>query len=101
MGFLESKLHYDQCSGVFTWVNSKNNRVAGTPDYKGYISIGLNKKQYRAHRLAWFYCYGVWPKESIDHINGIKNDNRIANLRDVRDTENKRNAKQIKAECRV
>ena len=44
-----------------------------------------------ANRLAWFYVYGEWPKQCIDHINRIKTDNRIANLRDVSHKENMAN----------
>lgn len=44
-----------------------------------------------AHRLAWFLHYGVWPAGSIDHINGIRHDNRLVNLRDVTAAENSMN----------
>jgi len=49
----------------------------------GYIIIKINRKDYQAHRLAWLYEYGNFPKQTIDHINRIKTDNRICNLRDV------------------
>lgn len=92
---LKEALNYDPETGVFTWVNPTNDRiqvgsVAGDK-FKDCIRIGLDGEGYRAHRLAWLYCYGEWPKHNIDHINGNHYDNRIANLRDVPQSENVRN----------
>jgi AP2 domain. len=47
----------------------------------GYIYIGLMKAHFLAHRLAWFWVHGEWPPLLIDHLNGVRDDNRIANLR--------------------
>lgn len=59
--------------------------LAGTKD--GRISIRVNGKTYRAHKLAWLYVYGEWPEE-IDHINNDGTDNRICNLRKATRSEN-------------
>jgi len=93
---LKELLHYDHDTGVFTRIYSTSKRikvgdVAGSLDKKGYIVIGINGKIYKSHRLAWLYVYGTWPKEFIDHVNGIRNDNRIVNLREATWTENMRN----------
>lgn len=45
-----------------------------------------------AHRVAWAVANGRWPENEIDHINGVRDDNRLVNLRDVTRTENHRNA---------
>lgn len=55
--------------------------VAGSTDSDGYRIIRFNCSKYKAHRLAWLHEYGELPPDQIDHINGIKNDNRITNLR--------------------
>ena len=68
--------------------------IAGTLLDSGYINIQIDKKLYRAHRLAWLYVYGVWPINDIDHINHVRSDNRIENLRDVTRSENLRNCSQ-------
>ncbi|MGL9722094.1 HNH endonuclease signature motif containing protein [Symbiopectobacterium sp.] len=52
------------------------------------------KKRCRAHRLAWIYVYGVEPDGEIDHINGIRSDNRICNFRIVDDKQNARNRRK-------
>lgn len=48
-------------------------------------------KSYKAHRLAWLYMHGELPDKSIDHINGLKTDNRIANLRLATNAQQKQN----------
>lgn len=93
---LKERLTYDPETGVFTWKKARKGntgRTAGTHDRDGYIVIHLYQRQYRAHRLAWLYVYGEWPRNQIDHINGIRDDNRILNLRDVTPRENSQNQK--------
>jgi hypothetical protein len=55
--------------------------LAGFKEVTGYWCIGLKRKQYKAHRLAWLMYYGEWPEKDIDHINCDRSDNRIENLR--------------------
>jgi len=59
---------------------------------QGYWYIGVGGKQYPAHRLAWFYVHGKWPNGDIDHINRIRDDNRIVNLRDTTTSKNLHNS---------
>jgi hypothetical protein len=89
-------LHYDSETGVFTWKVKNSPRtmigdVAGTLCKNGYIRIFIDKHQYRAHRLAWMYITGSFPKDQIDHINGNRNDNRFYNLRECSNSENQQN----------
>lgn len=85
---LRELLHYDQLTGLFTWLvktNKSRNWVgkqAGCPDKNtGYIMIGIDGQHIRAHRLAWLYVTGSFPTREIDHKNRVKSDNRWKNLR--------------------
>ena len=94
--YLRSVLHYDQESGVFTWKVSTGPRVkagyiAGSVNGGGYQQITVQSRPYQAHRLAWLYIRGSWPTDQIDHINRIRTDNRIENLRDVSHKQNGQN----------
>lgn len=84
--------HYDPSTGVFTHATDTNRKkvgdVAGKRIPAGYRRIKLNGRTYAEHRLAWLYVHGVWPKEEIDHINRVKDDNRIENLREANRTQN-------------
>lgn len=87
---------YDYKSGKFIWL--KNSCVvdrvgteAGSLDKYGYRILRLKMKRYKAHRVAWYLYYGVWPIKFIDHINGDVSDNRIGNLREVSNRENQQN----------
>lgn len=83
---------YDPSTGNFCWRIRKNShamgvrpgmKVRGTPSPGGYQVIGIDRKRYPAHRLAWFYVHGTWPLGEIDHINRDRLDNRLENLRDT------------------
>lgn len=85
---LKEVLKYEAATGLFWWIERKQGRTTNKPagcvnKIHGYALIGIDGKLYKAHRLAWFYINGKWPDHMIDHINGIKHDNRIENLRDV------------------
>jgi hypothetical protein len=90
---LKEVLHYDPETGDFTW-RKKGEKRAGCTTSHGYQRIILARKEYKSHRLAWLYVYGEFPKEQIDHINGVRDDNRIKNLRPVSNTENTKNGKR-------
>lgn len=83
---LKELLHYDPETGHITWrVNrcrmAKAGQRAGTLNKYGYIMLHVEGRMYSAHRLAVFYMTGSWPPEQVDHINGVRNDNRYVNLR--------------------
>ena len=63
----------------------------GCLQQNGYLYITFFGHHFICHRLAWFLHFGAWPNNIIDHINGIKTDNRISNLRDVSNSENSQN----------
>lgn len=93
---LTSYLKYNETKGEFTWIKRPNKNIhlhthAGTKNSAGYRVISLFGKRYPEHRLAWFYVHGEMPKHEIDHINQIRDDNRISNLRQVTRSENQRN----------
>ena len=77
---------YNPTTGKFTRKVGKSK--VGSLDKDGYLCIKVSNKTYKAHRLAWFKHYGVWPKDQIDHINGIRDDNRINNLRETNNQGN-------------
>ena len=87
LNYLKEILSYNKITGEFHWkvsVGSKKiGSIAGSQSNHKYMSIQINSKKYLLHRLAYLYVHGVEPIYDIDHINGIKCDNRICNLRDV------------------
>ena len=75
------------------WNGRYSNKEAFTSNHSsGYKHGQIFKKQHKAHRIAWALYYGVWPSNNIDHINGVRDDNRIENLRDVSMSQNSRNS---------
>lgn len=57
----------------------------------GYKVLSIYGKRYSAHRIVWLMHYGTWPSSNLDHINGIRIDNLISNLREVSCAENSKN----------
>lgn len=97
---LRQILNYCPDTGVFTWrVRPSKSMREGTPagcreKRIGYCTIGYKGSVYKSHRLAWLYMTGEWPNGFIDHINGVKHDNRFANLRVVNETGNAQNIRK-------
>ena len=98
---LKELLHYDQYTGVFTWLCNKRKPnslgYAGTIAHrkgKKYMQICINFKKYYSHRLAWFYTNKEWPENEIDHIDGNGLNNKINNLRPVTRAENTKNTRK-------
>lgn len=103
---LRERLHYDPLTGIFTWkvsfgvgANSRVGKVAGSYS-DGYVTIRIDRRTYRAHRLAWLYTTGEWPVNQIDHWDTDRGNNRFTNLRDVPsrvNAQNRRNPSIVSA----
>ena len=92
---LREVLVYDPTSGVFTWRVARGRApagaVAGQRSRYGYTAIRVDRVLYAAHRLAWLYVHSVWPPDEIDHRDGVRNNNRLNNLRAATRGENMQN----------
>lgn len=88
-------LVYDSLTGVFTdrinRARARAGNVAGCLNNCGYTVIRIDGKLILAHRLSWLWVHGEWPTGDIDHINGVRTDNRIVNLRHVTRKQNLEN----------
>jgi hypothetical protein len=102
---LKELLHYNPETGIFTRkVTTAPNAIkgsrAGTQMTLGYREIHLDNKRYYEHRLAWLYVHGYLPENEIDHINRIKDDTRICNLREISHSCNMKNINP-KSSCKT
>lgn len=104
---LREVVDYDPDTGVFIrkvrlaqrhQVGDRADFVVTGGHLKDYRRVSLFSERFLAHRLAWLYVHGEWPKHDIDHINGDKGDNRIANLRDVPNAINRQNMRRARSD---
>ena len=103
--YLRKRLRYEPETGKLFWLdcddmpNSWRRQFSGKEAFTcvcgGYRTGGIKYSGFRAHRVAWAIHYGEWPSNQIDHINGVRIDNRIKNLRMVTSQENMRNIKMF------
>lgn len=97
---LKEVINYDPETGIFTWKVSFGTGsahvggVAGSVQ-RGYRSIKIDRKAYRAANLAWLYMTGEFPPRLVDHKNTIRDDNKFANLRLATNSENQFNLNKM------
>lgn len=89
--------NYDAVTGILAWKIKPCSSVrigdaVGSLGGRGYLTTTFRGKQYGVHRLVFVWVHGHFPKDQIDHINHVRNDNRISNLREVSQSENSKNA---------
>jgi hypothetical protein len=87
---------YDEITGVLRWKVKPCPKVrvgdpAGHPNSNGHLHVCYRGKIYLVHRVAWLISTGAWPVHEIDHVNGLRADNRLSNLREATARQNQRN----------
>lgn len=94
---LKALLHYDPDTGVFS---NRSGRAVGSPNGHRYTRIYVAGKMRYAHRLAWLYMTGCWPREAIDHIDGDGHNNSWSNLRAASQAQNQQNRRSAASHSR-
>lgn len=93
--YIKENFSYDQDAGIVTRLVNRASGKAGPAstkkDNRGYLLVKCKGQRMLQHRLAWILMTGHWPDGEIDHINGVRNDNRWINLRCVSKKENRMN----------
>ena len=86
---------YDPATGKLTWLVAhqkvKIGDEAGHLRDDGYVDISIKGTLFLAHRVIWCLVYGYWPEHEVDHLNRIRDDNRIENLEHKTQSCNLRN----------
>lgn len=95
VNIVREKFDYDKETGIFTWAKGTRNagKTVGSLGANGYLVVNFSKKlgPLYLHRLVWLHVFGVEPPDQIDHINHIKCDNRLSNLRLATPLQNTQN----------
>lgn len=95
LSWFKDTKYRDAASNMKIWNLKNADKNIGYVSENGYIRFMLFKRNYILHRLIWLYMTGEWP-DQVDHINGIRSDNRWENLRNVTKADNNRNQKRRK-----
>ena len=97
-GQLREFLEYDPDTGLLRWKEAaacrmrKAGAIAGSLRPTGYLNLHIRGKNVLAHRAAWAVHFDAWPEGLLDHINGKRSDNRLANLRPTTIAQNAANS---------
>ena len=83
---------YDEVTGLLIWRIPTSNRARVGARvgnlHNGYLATQFDGRRYMVHRLVWIFVYGRAPNGFLDHVNGLRSDNRICNLREASPRQN-------------
>ena len=87
---------YDPLTGIVTRrkylaSNAQVGAIVGSINSDGYLACDVDERSIKVHRLCWAHYYGTWPEEQVDHRDGIRTNNSIANLREATNQQNQFN----------
>lgn len=94
--YLNELITYNPDNGEVRWKVKKSGNVkvgdiVGRLKADGYRGITIDRKEYFLHRIIWLFIHGYFPAMVIDHVNGVKDDNRLCNLREATFSQNNQN----------
>lgn len=85
--YVRERFNYYPATGVLTWRTNVDRTVVGKPvgslGNHGYLVVNVLDRPVLLHRLIWLHVHGREPVEQIDHVNRVRTDNRICNLREA------------------
>lgn len=82
----------DESTGTLTWkYGPRRGKVSGSLNGNGYFNTYADGRRYKTHRVVWLISTGAWPVDQLDHINGVRTDNRPINLREATHATNQHN----------
>lgn len=95
---LRELLEYCPATGALRWKVYRGGRTgvgsaAGWPNEHGYLIVQVDRRYIRAHHIVFALHHGRWPSHEIDHVNGVRDDNRVQNLREATRSQNLANTR--------
>lgn len=88
--------HFQRAADHATFIKKSAGKPAGRKEPRGYVCVKFRNNGHgvcvSAHRIVWAMHHGAWPTLHLDHINRVRHDNRIENLREVTPAENAKNS---------
>lgn len=89
-----SELTYNRRSGILRRNGARIGRIGSS----GYLIYVVDNTEHKVHRLIFLVVTGEWPEHMVDHINGVRTDNRWVNLRDVPMLYNAQNLRRLQVD---
>ncbi len=97
---VRSLFDFNPATGELQWrvrrQGVRSSRSRNSLNSHGYREVTIRGRSYLVHRIGWLHHFGKWPVSQLDHVNGVRTDNRIKNLREATPSQNQWNRRKPK-----